>query len=134
MKRTLPLLAIGILLLAGCNTGPVLVPVKGKIAYDGVPVESGVVQFHAADGESPSAKGGAIIKGEYAAEVPTGELIVKITGSRASGEKRKFPENAPDGKWINLSEQYVPAKYNTETTLKVTIQGRKDDLDFNLEK
>jgi hypothetical protein len=132
MQRLFPLFAFGIVVLAGCTTEPRLVSVKGKVTYDGVPVESGLVHFQAADGTSPSAKGGAIIKGEYAAEVPVGELIVKITGMKATGEKKKA--YAPDSPWQDVTVQYLPEKYNTETLLRVTVEARKDDLDFKLEK
>jgi hypothetical protein len=132
MPRFLAFFFCGTILLAGCNAGPEYIPVKGKVTYDGVPIESGLVRFDAVDGKSPSAKGGTIIKGEYAAEAPAGEFLVRITGTRVTGKRKMY--DTPDSPMVDKTEEVVPKNYNTESTLKVTIQVKKDDLDFKLEK
>ena len=133
MPRLRRSLFLAIVFLAGCNSGPEFLPVKGKVTYGGVAVESGVIQFEAADRLSPSGKGGIIKNGEYAAELPAGEFVVRITGMKAADKKKAY-EDSPESPSMNSYQQYLPAKFNTETTLKVTIQAKKDDLDFNLEK
>jgi hypothetical protein len=134
MQRIPPAFVFGIvMLLAGCDSKSSLIPVKGKVTYQGVPLEKGLVHFEAIDGKSPSAKGGIIENGAYSAHVPAGELRVKITSDKVVG-KRPMYKDMPDSKMIDISEQFIPKKYNTETALKVTIQSRRDDLDFHLEK
>jgi hypothetical protein len=116
---------------AGCEAGPRLIPVKGQVSLDGVPIEVGLVQFEAADGRSPSAKGGIIAKGEYSAEVPAGEMIVKITGSKVVGTYQPY-EGVPGGPVKEKFEQFVPKQFNTETTLKVSVQANMEPLNFHL--
>ena len=122
------------MLLAGCGGGrePVLIPVKGKVSYNGVPLETGLVQFEAVGGRSASAKGGIILNGEYSASVPAGDLLVKISSDKVVGKRKRY--DTPDSPMDDVTEQVVPKKYNLESTLKVTVQATKDDLDFKLEK
>ena len=134
MHRILPCFMCGlVLMLDSCNFGPSLIPVKGRVTLDGVPLEKGLVHFEAVDGKASSAKGGIIVNGDYSAEVPAGELRVKITSTRVVRQKKLNPD-MPDSKMIDEEEQIVPKKYNDDTTLKVTVQSRRDDLDFLLKK
>ena len=119
-----------LLLLAGCDAGPQYMPVTGRVTFDGVPIESGVVQFVPADGKSPSAKGGIIKNGEYAAEVAPGEMIVRIVGHKVVSKRKIY--DTPDSPIMEKTDQFVPKKYNSETILKATITAGKDDLDFKL--
>jgi hypothetical protein len=119
------------LALASCDSGPQLVHVKGKVSYAGVPLEKGLVQFEPTDGKSTSGKGGIIENGVYTAEVPRGDLRVRITSEKVVSQK---PMYGPGSKMVDVTEPLVPKKYNADTTLKVTIDGRRDDLDFILEK
>ncbi len=58
---------------------------------------------------------------------------MRITSDKVVGQRPMY-KDVKDSKMIDLTEPLVPKKYNTETTLKVTVTARKDDLDFNLEK
>lgn len=131
MLRILPALVAGVfLLLAGCDAGPRMYSVKGRVKLNGVPIETGLVRFESADGNRPSAKGGVIANGEYDAQVPAGELIVRITGSKIVGTRQVY--DTPDSPVKNRYEQFVPRQFNDESTLKVTIQADREDLHFDL--
>lgn len=131
MQRILSVFAIvALLFVFGCTPASPLVPVKGRVTFDGAPVESGLVEFEPVDRNNPSAKGGIITNGDYTAEVPPGELKVKITASKSTG-KRKMYEDA-NSPLVDIMEQYLPKKYNDESDLKVNVAGKKDDLDFVL--
>src|SRR6476620_3166559 len=45
-----------LLLLAGCNRGPKMVPVTGKVIYNGKPLEFGVVMFQPPSGQPAQGK------------------------------------------------------------------------------
>lgn len=115
----------------GCESGPRYFPVKGEVSFNGKPVESGLVHFESADGNSPSAKGGAILDGQYAAQLPPGEWIVRITATRVIGT-RKVYEDAPDSPIKEVTEQFLPKQFNTESDLRVKIDAKRDDLHFKL--
>ena len=133
MKPSLPVGIAVILALAfvGCESGPRYFPVKGEVSFNGKPVESGLVHFESADGNSPSAKGGAILNGQYAAQLPPGEWIVRITAIRVIGT-RKVYEDAPDSPIKEVTEQFLPKQFNTESDIRVKIDARRDDLHFKL--
>ena len=134
MQRILPAFVCGVyLILAGCNSGVQWIQVKGTVKFNGAPLEKGMVQFEAKDGKSPSAKGGIIENGIYTAEVPAGEQIVRITSNKVVGQRPMY-KDMPDSKMMDITEQLIPKKYNTETTLKATVTAQKNDLDFNLDK
>jgi len=48
-RFALPLFSL--LVLAGCNDGPKMVPVTGKVIYNGRPLEFGVVMFQPPNGQ-----------------------------------------------------------------------------------
>ena len=122
---------IVVLMVAGCNTGPNYSAVKGRVTVDGKPIESGLVEFEPVDRNSQSPKGGVITNGDYSAEVPPGEMKVKITAMRSTGVKKKRYDT-PDSPVDEITEQFLPKKFNEETELKATIKSGKNDLDFLL--
>jgi hypothetical protein len=68
---------------------------------------------------------------------PVGSYIVKIEGFRTTG--RKVPDFAtavPAGQQPGMIEEkqpYVPAKYNSDSTLTAEITVETNQLDFDLE-
>ena len=97
----------------------------------GIPSQIGYARVESADGNSPSAKGGAILDGQYAAQLPPGEWIVRITATRVIGT-RKVYEDAPDSPIKEVTEQFLPKQFNTESDLRVKIDAKRDDLHFKL--
>jgi hypothetical protein len=113
----------------GCSRGgPRLYPVTGSVNFDGKPVEEGDIIFSAVDGSRSA--GGKIEGGTYTLEATAGKYKVQILAMRdIPGEIR---EDNP-GEKIQAREQYIPAQYNTETTLEANVEpGSKDDIDFDL--
>jgi hypothetical protein len=116
--------------LVGCQSEVPLVKVHGKVTVDDAPVEKGFVQFEPADGKSPSAKGGTITNGEYTAEVPVGEMIVRISGSKVVGQKKAY--DTPESPMRDVLKDVVPAKYYKDSKLKADIKPGMPELDFKL--
>ena len=120
--------------MIGCGPGgPPLLGVSGQVTYDGQPVSNGSIGFSPTD---PSAgKGGAadLIEGRYEFPdgLPAGNYTVWIEAQRPSG--KKFPSE-DGGAPVDQLVQYIPAAYNTDSTLQVEITTDRDDLDFLLEK
>ena len=122
--------------VAGC--GPANRRVWGDVSYAGKPVEDGTIEFIPADRTAGPSTGGPIVSGHYdvpaaVGPLPGGVYKVTIRAMAKTGKSSPDPFN-PSAK-IEQIENYIPAIYNTNTTLKVTISPRsgENQHDFHLE-
>jgi len=126
----------------GCGEGDPLAAkrgsVSGTVTFDGQPVEEGRITFTPVGTEGQLA-GAEIKDGEYSIPLAQGPVAgqhkVSIVASRKTGEQREAPMPAPPGTKIEVKEEYIPPKYNRQTTLTADIEpGENTDVDFKLEK
>lgn len=129
------LTALWLATCAGCG-GRGLVPVEGNVTFDGTAVESGTIVFEPADGKGATA-GGSIEAGKYRLSgksgVAPGKKVVRIRGVRKTGRKIETGPPDPPGTMVEETESFVPAKYNTQSTLtyEVTASGaNRPDFDL----
>ena len=132
MVRTF-LATIGLVALAslmGCGGNSNLGSVSGKVTLEGQPVPDALVKFTPVKGGSPS-NARTNSSGEYTltytdtedgAEI--GEHTVSISTYRAAN-----PEADPP---TTLVPEKVPAKYNSQTTLKADVKSGSNTIDFPL--
>ena len=146
------LLGMSAVSAAGCGgaaKGPVFVAVSWTISVDGQPVEKGAISFVSQDQTRTAAA--PIQDGTYtipASEGPSpGSQKVSISAYRKSGKKR------PDGGNLGMfadkagrnpalgsadapqdeEEQFLPAKFNTNSTLTVELKaGGNKNVDFKI--
>lgn len=71
---------------------------------------------------------GDITDGQFTIKSQPGRKQVEITAHRETGE---FDESNP-GEKIPLREQYIPARYNSETTLEEEVQAGSNQFTFEL--
>ena len=128
-----------LILLLGCSLaltacggsgGPPTYGVSGSVTFDEAPLPEGEIIFRAADGKGQS-HAGKIKHGQYAFESTAGEKQVSITANReVPGE---FDESNP-GEKSPVIEQYIPAQYSEQTTLKVEVtkSEAENNFDFDL--
>ena len=102
---------------------------SGVVRFNGEPVARGTVRFIPTDRTLPTQEG-RIEQGRYATSLVPGKKRVEIVAVRDHPTKRE-PSLTP-GETIPVEEYYLPAKFNTETTLSAVIDGPRDDLDFPL--
>lgn len=123
-----------LLLLAGCggDSGPKRHKVSGTASFDGQPIPEGDIQFLAADGKGP-VDGGRIVDGKFSLEVTAGKQRVEIRATRTN-PKELVPSGIEPGKMEPKREDYIPARYNTDSTLtaEVTASGLNPS-EFKLE-
>lgn len=115
------------LLLSGCSSepaGPEMFAVTGTVSFDGTPVEDGRIQFRKAEGDQ-KAFSTEIKAGAYKLETEAGTMQVEITASRPTG---KFDTSNPDDPPQPIGEMYIPAKYNTETTLTAEVKSSGENV------
>lgn len=115
--------------LSGCGapTGD-RVPLAGEVTLDGQPLDRGSIEFHPDD--EGSITGGMVLDGKF--EIPAnqgakpGKYLVRIFASGNAIEVN--PDEAPGPEADNqVSEERIPAKYNTKTELTADIGNQGDD-------
>jgi hypothetical protein len=126
MKRftTLALLLALLAAAAGCGRGG-KAEVTGTVKFNGRPVEDGDIVFLPLDGQAPDA--GKIKDGKFRLQARAGKNKVQIRAARAAPGK-------PDRLMGPTKVGYIPAKYNTSTTLEKEVGPSANELNFDLTK
>jgi len=127
-KTARALFSVSVLALAiGCGGGTPRYEVSGTVTYDGEPIERGEISFEPLEpGGAP--EGGPIENGRFQLEATAGRKIVRIRGSRPLP-----PEQQDSPEMGLLYEDFIPAKYNRESTEQVEITPNGDNqFDFEL--
>ena len=124
--------------LMGCSgrpyEGEVRIPLSGKVTYDGKPIDGGTISFLPAD-ESKRVSGGPLIQGAYS--VPEekganpGSYRVEVRWPQPTGKKYKDPDTLET---FNEQKESMPARYNTQSELKVEVSATQNTFDFDLKK
>jgi hypothetical protein len=113
------LVVLGIISLQSCGrSGIRTYPVTGTVTMAGQPIEKGSIVFDPADGRGTSAMG-SIENGQFTAEVPAGEKIVRITAVRTTNEKDQYGEF--------ITESYIPERHNTNSEIKRTVSANGEN-------
>jgi hypothetical protein len=137
-------LAVMIVGCGGGDTGPPRTRVSGQVTFDSKPVEKGTIEFTPIDGTAGDPAQGAIEAGKYDLPAATGPAVkgrykVSISALRpAAGKPLMNPFEAvgvPAPKSLQQMQNYIPAKYNVQSTLTATISedSSKNHFDFALE-
>ena len=117
------------LVAAGCSTDASLGTVHGKVTLDGTPLATGLVRFVPADGQTATADA-TIANGEFTAKVPVGEKRVSISAPKVVGKRRAY--ETADSPTIDVVEELLPARYNAQSELTITITPGKQPAEFAL--
>jgi len=116
-------------LLSGCgDTGEGLVPVRGTVTLDGIPLSDAEIIFRPANGRPSLGKTDSQGKYQlrYSAE-KTGVLVGTHAVTISTAGDQPDDEDAPTGK------ERVPAEYNTRTTLTAEVKaGLTEPINFDL--
>jgi hypothetical protein len=117
-------------LLAGCGGRSDLGLVTGRVTLDGKPVADAAVEFTPTT-EGSIATGRTDSSGEYSlmfsrdvAGASLGENVVRIS---------TFDVDYVEGKGEVSIPERIPAKYNRNSELKVTVEPGKNRHDFDLD-
>lgn len=127
-------MAAFLLLVAGCGGGgvtdtPKLGSVTGKVTLDGAPLVGAKVTFVHTDGKTALATTDAAGKYQAIYGATPGAVIGDNTVKITAEPKREHNE---DGSLKETGASAIPAKYNTESTLKVTVKAGSNTFDFDL--
>jgi hypothetical protein len=115
--------------LVGCADKPEGSLVKGNVTFDGQPLQTGVIRFAAVDlGSQPTEA--QIASGQFEAMVATGQKRVEIRSPKVTGKKKVY--NTPDSPTIDTVVELLPAKYNANSELTITVEGAEQVQNFDL--
>lgn len=129
------------MLFSGCGEdGPERTIVSGTVTFNGHPIEMGLIRFVPARQTAAPVSGAEIRNGCYSVTkwggVPVGTHRIEVIAHRARHQKGGAEPPSPV---LNASggqpmEQYIPEKYNIETTLEITIPSGSGKIvkDFDL--
>ena len=123
-------IAGSLLLVAGCGGRSDLGQVTGKVTLDGEAVENAIIEFSPV-AEGSLATGRTDANGEYSlmfsrdvAGASLGENVVRISTHDVDYVEGKGEISIPER---------IPAKYNRNSELKVTVEPGTNRHDFDLE-
>lgn len=106
-----------LLFITGCGgaqDAPSTVKVEGTVTFDGEPLSEGSIVFDPTDGKGGSSAGG-IENGKFTFDSQLGQKKVLISASRETGKKDQYEEP--------ITESYIPANYNSQTTLTADVKA-----------
>ncbi len=108
--------------------------IKGKVTFDGAPVEGGIISFQGLDNSETQRKsGGPIVNGEYEileAKGPNaGKYRVEILWPKPTGQKSKDPDS---GQEIDVKRNVIPDRYNSASTLAEEVKAGENVFNFDL--
>jgi hypothetical protein len=82
-----------------------------------------------AGGQTASADS-IITDGKFSANVPPGEKKISISAPKVTGQRRVY--ETPDSPMIDIVQELLPAKYNVQTELTLTVSAGSQEKDFPL--
>lgn len=95
--------------------------VSGAVTYRGSAIPEGAISFIPTDGTTGPTMSAAIVDGAYQMDkfggVPTGSYQVRIVAAHGR------PTNGKQADTGFRLVQYIPAKYNTKSELKITVDA-----------
>jgi len=110
----------------GCGKAERLA-VSGTASYQGKKIERGAIVFRSVGGDLPPGAAD-IIDGKYTGNVQNpGSYIVEVRGFRFKGDSTDLSD--PEVQYT----QFIPPKFNQNSTLKVELTSAANEHDFALE-
>lgn len=114
---------------AGCSAKSNEGLVRGTVTLDGQPLREGRILLVSADQSSPSAEA-AIAAGQFEAKAPLGQKRVEIRAPKITGKKKMY--DTPDSPAIDVVVELLPAKYNVNSELTMSVDGAEQTKNFDL--
>jgi hypothetical protein len=119
-------IAATVVLLVGCG-GDGKTEIQGVATWNGAPIEEGYVELSPTDGQG-QVVGADVKQGAFTLRTVPGEKHVSVTAKKKIGERpptERIPYAEP------IYQQFLPAKFNENSELHVTIAS--DDPTLRLE-
>ncbi|MCX7425021.1 MAG: hypothetical protein NTW96_05255 [Planctomycetia bacterium] len=134
-KRIPFVLLLSLACFCGCGpSGPQRVIVSGSVSYRGKPVQQGTIRFVPSGGTQGPASGAVIENGKYEATANGGVIVGTHRVEIIAIAPRKDPMGRDLAAMEGAGTQYLPATYNRQSKLTVTIEpGGAAEHNFDLQ-
>ena len=126
----LTVIVVAAIVVAPSGCGPATGTVSGSVTVDGKPAASGVISFIPADGAGAPVTVD-IQGGEYTAQAVAGSKRVQISVPVVIGQRKEY--NGPTAPLVDITEESVPPKYNSETELVFDLKRGANSKDWTIE-
>lgn len=113
----------------GC--GPTTGTVSGTVTVNGQPATGGIISFVPTDGKGAPVTVEIQSGGRYSTEAIAGAKQVQISIPVVIGKRPEY--NGPGAPMIEITEESVPAKYNSETELTFELKAGVNQKDWAVE-
>jgi hypothetical protein len=135
-ERLIVLSLPALLLLAGCGKVGNHAAISGTVTLDGKPLERGSILFEPIGDTRGVVTGGEIKDGRYNLPRSKGPAIgwnrVRIQAVRKTGRMMPNPMGPP-GSMNEVYEGAIPARFDTESILKVEVHSGDNTANFAAE-
>jgi hypothetical protein len=115
-------------MVLGC--GQALGTVSGTVTVDGQPLAKGVISFVPADGNGAPITA-EIKSGSYAVQAVAGRKTVQISAPIVTGQRKEY--NAADAPLVDITEESLPPKYNSESELTFDLNRGSQTKDWSVQ-
>ena len=124
--------------IVGCSgSGVERAEVAGMVTVDGTPLPMGEIRFLPTAETKGPAWSASIKNGQYTTAgtkgTPVGDLRIEINGFRVPSWYKPPPGLTTEPKDMPPAEQYLPAKFNSQSELKMTIASGSGRVEKNWE-
>ena len=119
----------GLLVVVAPGCGPAPATVRGEVTVDGVPVDLGNITYSPADANG--VPGTVDIKdGKYEMKTVIGKKFVAISALKVIDKKKD--SDSEHFIWVDITEERLPPRYNTETELRHELVPGDNVKDWHL--
>jgi hypothetical protein len=116
------------LVAGGCGSS--VSTVSGSVTVDGKPLEKGTISYVPADSNG-SPVTAEVAGGKYEVLVSAGKKFVQISAPVVVGKRKQY--EGPDAPYDEFTDESLPEKYNSKTTLTFDVQPGKNSKDWAVE-
>jgi hypothetical protein len=126
MRRILPIALLAMVLLAGCDRGPRVVPVTGKVLFNGTPLEFGSVTFQPRSGQP--AQGEIQSDGTFSLSTfrPNDGAVIGSHKVRIACYESQRPNATRAPGEQSLGQLLIPGKYTLFDQSGLTAEVREE--------
>lgn len=119
--------------MTGCGSGEKAAPtvqVKGKVLFNGSPLEKGVITFEPTSGNGSPAST-VIFSGTYSINLELGPKRVRFSSAKVLGKKKVY-EGSADSPIEEITEELIPSAYNAASNESYDVKAAASDVNFEL--
>jgi hypothetical protein len=132
-----PMLAMVLASVIGCGPASDRLPISGAITLDGMPLDSGSIQFTSKGREKLMASGAMIANGEFNIPqekgLPPGTYFVEISSPDTAAPLVAYQAGPGQPRLPPTAPERIPAAYNANRTIEVTADG-ENHFTFDVER